>query len=163
MNATGMFMRRGAWIALALLASAVAGGCSHAPKPSAEAGGAADAPKHAAARAKPATPTAPPSGGVVSGASTSAPVDSTQSKVLPTLTPAEAKEMEATTKTNVDAARTMLSGIDATKLDTDHARKYEIAKGLLNDAVAARTQQDWTRASQLATKAKLLAEELTGQ
>jgi hypothetical protein len=161
MGATGMVMRRGAWIALALGACAVASGCSHAPKPSAEAGGGADPPKHVAAHAKPAT--APPSGGVVSGASTSAPADSTQAKVLPTLTPAEAKEMEATTKTNVDAARTMLAGIDATKLDTDHARKFEIAKGLLSDAVAARTQQDWTRASQLATKAKLLAEELTGQ
>lgn len=141
-----------------VLVALAAAGCSHAPKPSAETG---EAPRHAVAHAKPAATTA--AGGVVSGSSTSAPADSTQAKVLPTLTPAEAKEMEALSKTNVDAARAMLAGIDPAKLDAEHAQKFEIAKGFLNDAVAARGQQDWQRASQLATKAKLLAEALTGQ
>jgi len=154
--------RTGRLLAAGLLGVALAaGGCSHAPKPSADAAEAGEASKHAAANH--AKPAAPASDGVVSGSSTSAPADSTKAQVLPQLTPAQAKEMDALSKNNVDAARTMLTGIDATKLDTDHARKYEIAKGFLNDAVTARAQQDWMRAAQLATKAKLLAEELTGQ
>jgi len=154
--------RTGRVLAAGLLGAALtAAGCSHAPKPSAEAPEAGEATKHAAAsHAKPA---APPSDGVVSGSSTSAPADSTKAQVLPQLTPAQAKEMDLLSKNNVDAARTMLNSIDATKLDTDQTRKYEIAKGFVNDAVTARAQQDWMRAAQLATKAKLLAEELTGQ
>jgi hypothetical protein len=108
-------------------------------------------------------PPAPePNSGVVSGSSTSAPVDTVKSRnaVVPQLSADERRELEKTSREQIDAARTRLASLDATKLDTDKQRKLLIAQGFLNDAIAARTQQDWMRASQLATKARVLADEL---
>lgn len=177
-------MRRALGFALALLLV----GCSHSPKPSAdaEAGSSSSTPssdttmanpreakkspsankrKTAAHTAKPAPAPAPPepNAGVVSGSSTSAPVDtvSTRKEVVPQLSADERRELEKTSREEIEAARTKLSSLDATKLDTDKQRKLLIAQGFLADAIAARTQQDWMRASQLATKAKVLADELT--
>jgi PBP1b-binding outer membrane lipoprotein LpoB len=122
---------------------------------------------HAQAPAKPAAPppapAATPNDGVVAGSSTSAPVDtvSTRKEVVPQLTEGERRELEKTSREQIDAARTKLSSLDAAKLDADKQRKLLIAQGFLSDAIAARTQQDWMRASQLATKAKVLADELT--
>jgi len=111
----------------------------------------------------PAPPAAAPNDGVVAGSSTSAPVDtvSTRKEVVPQLSADERRELEKTSREQIDAARTKLSSLDAAKLDVDKQRKLLIAQGFLNDAIAARTQQDWMRASQLATKAKVLADELT--
>ena len=166
-------------------------GCSHAPKPVAveEAIAVPDSavvvdttqtnppePKKAVAKpkktahvapSKPATPapapSATPNEGVVAGSSTSAPVDtvSTRKEVVPQLSADEKRELEKTSREQIDAARTLLSALDAAKLDADKQRKLLIAQGFLSDAIAARTQQDWMRASQLATKAKVLADELT--
>jgi hypothetical protein len=122
---------------------------------------------HAPAPAKPAAPApapaATPNDGVVAGSSTSAPVDtvSTRKEVVPQLSEDERRELEKTSREQIDAARTKLSSLDAAKLDADKQKKLLIAQGFLNDAIAARTQQDWMRASQLATKAKVLADELT--
>ena len=122
---------------------------------------------HAPAPATPAAaapaPAVTPNDGVVAGSSTSAPVDtvSTRKEVVPQLTEAERRELEKTSREQIEAARTKLSSLDAAKLDADKQRKLLIAQGFLADAIAARTQQDWMRASQLATKAKVLADELT--
>jgi len=124
---------------------------------------------HAQAPAKPAAPApapapaATPNEGVVAGSSTSAPVDtvSTRKEVVPQLSEGERRELEKTSREQIDAARSKLSSLDAAKLDADKQRKLLIAQGFLADAIAARTQQDWMRASQLATKAKVLADELT--
>lgn len=161
------------WTLGVLVAAALAGeGCSHGPKPTAEpAPGPAEG-THAAARAhreakdtkdpKPATePSA--SDGVVTGSSTTAAADSSSKKpVVPTLTAAQAKELEFLSKNDVEATETMLKGVDASKLDADRSQKYQIAKGFLADAITARAQQDWMKAAQLATKAKMLAEQVTG-
>ena len=176
-------MRRLFVLALALLAF----GCSHAPNPAAEAvpvstdtttANPAEPKKpsatkrkttaHAApakpAPAAPAKPAAPePNAGVVAGSSTSAPVDTSAARkeVVPQLSADEARELEKTSREEIEAARTKLSALDATKLDADKQKKLLIAQGFLADAIAARAQQDWMRASQLATKAKVLADELT--
>lgn len=153
-------------------------GCSHAPKPVAEAapadettrGSAAAHTRRAAPKPIPAAPTKPapvppapePNAGVVSGSSTSAPVDTVKARnaVVPQLSADERRELEKTSREQIDAARTRLASLDATKLDAEKQRKLLIAQGFLNDAIAARTQQDWMRASQLATKARVLADEL---
>ena len=162
------------WIANRMLAALVAGaalvgqGCSHAPKP-AEAGSPEAAPAHTAAarshkEAKPAAAATAPGTGVVAGSSTTAAPDSTQKPpVVPTLTPSQAKELELLSKNDLEAAQGILNGLDASKLDADHAQKYQIAKGFVADAVTARAQQDWMKAAQLATKAKVLAEQLSSQ
>jgi hypothetical protein len=166
-------------LAFALLAF----GCSHAPKPSADVGSTdtttsttsekktSPAKRKTTAHAAPAKPAPPattakapePNAGVVSGSSTSAPVDTTAARkeVVPQLSTDEARELEKSSREEIDAARTKLSSLDATKLDADKQKKLLIAQGFLADAIAARTQQDWMRASQLATKAKVLADELT--
>ena len=117
--------------------------------------------------AKPPPPPAPPpvpepNAGVVAGSSTSAPVDtvSTRKEVVPQLSAEEIKELEKSSREQIDAARSKLSALDAAKLDAEKQRKLLIAQGFLADAIAARTQQDWMKASQLATKAKVLADEL---
>ena len=108
-------------------------------------------------------PVTTPNDGVVAGSSTSAPVDtvSTRKEVVPQLTADERRELEKTSREQIDAARTLLSSLDAAKLDAEKQRKLLIAQGFLADAIAARAQEDWMRASQLATKAKVLADELT--
>jgi hypothetical protein len=166
-------------------------GCSHGPKPTADsaqpaASGAAEAapaagsspepapakkanhkskPKTVAAKPTPppAAPPPEPNAGVVAGSSTSAPVDTTVARpeVVPQLSADERRELEKSSREQIDAARTKLSALDAAKLDADKQRKLLIAQGFLADAIAARTQQDWMRASQLATKAKVLADELS--
>jgi len=185
--------RAGVAAPVALLVALLLCGCSHHPKPSADMTASADtleirpvpdttaaapAAKKAShpkkprasektAAVKPATPPAPaapePNAGVVSGSSTSAPVDtvSTRKEVVPQLSEEERKELEKSSREQIDAARSILSGLDAAKLDAEKQRKLLIAQGFIADALAARTQQDWMRASQLATKAKVLADELS--
>jgi len=172
---------------VALLLALALCGCSHGPKPTADMTATADtlaapdttaaapAAKKATHPKKPRTsekavavkppppPPAPePNSGVVSGSSTSAPVDtvSTRKEVVPQLSELERKELEKSSREQIDAARTKLSSLDAAKLDAEKQRKLLIAQGFIADALAARTQQDWMRASQLATKAKVLADEL---
>ena len=164
-------------LTIALGGSLALFGCSHSPKPVAEAGAADEAtrgsagartrhappkPVPVAPKPVPAVPAPEPNSGVVSGSSTSAPVDTVKSRdaVVPQLSADERRELEKTSREQIDAARTRLASLDATKLDTDKQRKLLIAQGFLNDAIAARTQQDWMRASQLATKARVLADEL---
>jgi hypothetical protein len=167
-------------VAIGLGGSLALFGCSHSPKPVAEAGPVDEGattrgsgtthPRRAAPKPVPAAPTKPapaapapePNAGVVSGSSTSAPVDTIQTRdaVVPQLSADERRELEKTSREQIDAARTRLASLDATKLDTEKQRKLLIAQGFLNDAIAARTQQDWMRASQLATKARVLADEL---
>jgi signal transduction histidine kinase len=173
---------------VALLLALALCSCSHGPKPTAEVTATADtlaapdtvaaapAAKKATHPKKPRTsekavatkPAAPPpapepNAGVVSGSSTSAPVDtvSTRKEVVPQLSEEERKQLEKSSREQIDAARAMLSALDAAKLDAEKQRKLLIAQGFIADALAARTQQDWMRASQLATKAKVLADELT--
>jgi hypothetical protein len=152
------------WI---LLCGALAlAGCSHAPKPTAEpvdgTHGAAAA--HPVKRPPVAKPGDPAAGAVVGGSSTSAPAlpDTARTPpVVPQLSSEEAKALEKSSREQIDAALQKLATVDATKLDTDKQQKLQIAQGFLKDAVDARKQQDWMRASQLATKARLLADELT--
>jgi len=159
------FSRR--WIANLGLCAALAtagawgAGCSHAPKAVAEpAPPPAKPAAHAAAH--PTHKAVAPDEGVVAGSSSTAASDSSQkAPVVPKLTPAQAKEMELLSKNNVDAAQTLLNTVDPAKLDVDHKQKYEIAKGMLDDAITARAQEDWMKAAQLSTKAKVLAEQLT--
>ena len=118
------------------------------------------APKPAPTAPAPAPPE--PNAGVVAGSSTSAPVDTSAAhkEVVPQLSADERRELEKTSREQIDAARTKLAALDAGKLDSDKQKKLLIAQGFLADAIAARGQQDWMRASQLATKAKVLADEL---
>ncbi len=141
-------------------------GCSHAPKPdadSAEEGRTAASPR---ARRTPRPPSDPKAGAVVAGSSTSAPAVADSAKapsVVPQLSTAEAKELEKNSREQIDAALLKLGALDASKLDPEKQRKLQIAQGFLKDAAAARTEQDWMRASQLATKARLLADELAAR
>jgi hypothetical protein len=111
-----------------------------------------------------AAPAPEPNSGVVAGSSTSAPVDTAKARkaVVPQLTDEERRELEKSSREQIDAARTRLASLEASKLDSEKQRKLLIAQGFLADAIAARGQQDWMRASQLATKARVLADELTG-
>ena len=155
---------------LALCAAFALAGCSHAPKPTADAAdeghnagtsGTSTAPRPK----RPAAPK-PSEPAKVGGSSTSAPAPPDTAKaaaVVPQLSSEEAKELEKSSREQIDAARQKLGTLDATKLDVDKQRKLEIAQGFLKDAVDARTQQDWMRASQLATKARVLADELTAR
>jgi len=174
---------------LAILLALILCGCSHHPKPTADMTAVADtvdlgpapdtvfmtqqmvkkashAKKPRASAAKPAPappPPAPePNAGVVAGSSTSAPVDTVTARkeVVPQLSEDERRELEKSSREQIDAARSILSALDAAKLDAEKQRKLLIAQGFIADAIAARTQQDWMRASQLATKAKVLADEL---
>ena len=155
MNARGL---------IALGAVLVLAGCSHAPKPTAEAPvEEGKAPAVARAKRPAAKPPETNAGAMVGGSSTSAPAppDSARTAaVVPQLPSAEAKELEKSSREQIDSALQKLASVDATKLDSDQQRKLEIARGFLKDAVDARTQQDWMRASQLATKARVLADEL---
>jgi hypothetical protein len=158
---------RGALLALALAGTLALAGCSHAPKPvadgasSSEEGSARNTGRTRRPAARPAV-VPEPNAGVVSGSSTSAPVDTvkTPNAVVPQLSVDERRELEKTSREQIEAARTRLASLDATKLDAEKQRKLLIAQGFLADAIAARTQQDWMRASQLATKARVLADEL---
>jgi len=110
-------------------------------------------------------PVAPePKPKVVSGSSTSAPTapDTTAAPVpiVPQLSEKEKIELERTSREDIDAATARLKSLDEAKLDADRQRKYRIAQGFVDDALAARKGEDWLRASQLATKARVLAEEL---
>lgn len=150
---------------LVLCCALALAGCSHAPKPNAEA--APDEGKGAGAThaKRPVTPK-PAAGAVVGGSSTSAPAapdTARAASVVPQLSSEEAKELEKSSREQIDTALQKLATVDATKLDADKQRKLEIARGFLKDAVDARTQQDWMRASQLATKARVLADELTAR
>jgi len=167
-------------LALVLAALAVLAGCSHGPKPSADSGAApVEKPRRTSSRTTHrketarATPPAPkpappppaapePNAGVVTGSSTSAPPDtaSARKEVVPQLSDEERRDLDKKSRESIEAARTKLSGLDAGKLDAEKQRKLLIAQGFLADAIAARNQQDWMRASQLATKAKLLADEI---
>ena len=143
-------------------------GCSHAPKPNADTGSADEGRNAGSPRARrtPRPPSDPNAGAVVAGSSTSAPAvpDSASApSVVPQLSTAEAKELEKNSREQIDAALLKLGALDASKLDPEKQRKLQIAQGFLRDAVAARTQQDWMRASQLATKARVLADELTAR
>ncbi len=160
MHATRRGIAKSLGIALLVGAGMWGAGCSHAPKPAADAG-AAPAPHAPAAHAAHKAPV-PPAQGVVTGSSTAAATDTTQkAPVVPRLTPAQEKEMDLLSKNNVDAAQAALATLDPAKLDADKKQKYQIAKGMLDDAITARAQQDWMKAAQLSTKAKILAEELT--
>src|SRR6185503_11183734 len=98
------------------------------------------------------------------GSSTSAPTapDTTAAPVpiVPQLSEKEKIELERTSREDIDAATARLKSLDEAKLDADRQRKYRIAQGFVDDALAARKGEDWLRASQLATKARVLAEEL---
>jgi len=155
--------------ALVVLCGALAlAGCSNAPKPTADP---ADEGKNAGTThaKRPAAPKPPGDasvGAVVAGSSTSAPASPDTARaaaVVPQLSSEEAKELEKSSREQIDAALIKLGTLDATKLDADRQRKLEIAQGFLKDAVDARRQQDWMRASQLATKARVLADELTAR
>ena len=104
-----------------------------------------------------------PAAEVVAGSSTSAPADTTvkaPAAVVPQLPPDERRDLEKSSREQIEVARVHLAGLEAAKLDADQQRKLQIAQGFLSDAISARAKQDWMRASQLATKARLLAEEL---
>jgi hypothetical protein len=155
-------------VLLVLCCALALAGCSHAPKPGAEAApeeGKGTGTTHARRPAAPKPPEAT-AGAVVGGSSTSAPAAPDTARagsVVPQLSSAEAKELEKSSREQIDTALQKLAAVDATKLDADKQRKLEIARGFLKDAVDARTQQDWMRASQLATKARVLADELTAR
>ena len=143
-------------------------GCSHAPKPAADAAeeGKNAGTTHTKRPAAPKPPAGASVGAVVAGSSTSAPAlpdTARAASVVPQLSSEEAKELEKSSREQIDAALIKLGTLDATKLDADRQRKLEIAQGFLKDAVDARRQQDWMRASQLATKARVLADELTAR
>ena len=153
--------------ALALCAALLLAGCSHAPKPAADSAASdTTAGGRSAGPVKPRRPAAPNAGAVVAGSSTSAPaaLDTvTAPALVPQLSSEEAKELERSSREQIETARLRLAGLDASKLDADRQRKLQIAQGFLADAVAARAQQDWMRASQLATKARVLADELVAR
>jgi PBP1b-binding outer membrane lipoprotein LpoB len=161
----------------ALLIALVLAGCSHAPKPVSDAAAANEDAPHRNTRTRrtaakeprpaPPPPVAPapvsePNTGVVAGSSTSAPVDTAKARnpVVPQLSSDERRELEKSSREQIEAARTRLASLDAGKLDAEKQQKLLIAQGFLADAIAARTQQDWMRAAQLATKARVLADEL---
>ena len=153
-----------------LLGALLLAGCSHAPKPAVEAApeeGKSPGTTHATKRPPAPKPPGEASvGAVVGGSSTSAPAPPDTARVVavvPQLSSEEAKELEKSSREQIDAALQKLATVDATKLDPDKQRKLEIAQGFLKDAVEARKQQDWMRASQLATKARVLADELTAR
>ena len=159
MNARGLILVCGAL----LLA-----GCSHAPKPAPDVAeeGKSTGTTHAKRTVAPKPPAGASVGAVVAGSSTSAPAvpdTARAASVVPQLSSEEAKELEKSSREQIDAALLKLGTLDATKLDADKQRKLEIAQGFLKDAVDARKQQDWMRASQLATKARVLADELTAR
>lgn len=151
-----------------LLGAILLAGCSHAPKPAPDAAeeGKAPAAPHAKRPPAPKPPGEANVGAVVGGSSTSAPAPPDTARVVavvPQLSSEEAKELEKSSREQIDAALQKLATVDAAKLDPDKQRKLEIAQGFLKDAVEARKQQDWMRASQLATKARVLADELTAR
>ena len=153
---------------LALCCALALAGCSHAPKPNAEAIPEEGKNAGTTRARRPAAPRPPEAtvGAVGGGSSTSAPAapdTARAASVVPQLSSEEAKALEKSSREQIDTALQKLAGIDATKLDADKLRKLEIARGFLKDAVDARTQQDWMRASQLATKARVLADELTAR
>jgi hypothetical protein len=117
--------------------------------------------KRAAPHPPPTTPESP-AAAVVAGSSTSAPADTSvkAAAVVPQLPPDERRDLEKSSREQIEVARVHLAGLEAAKLDADQQRKLQIAQGFLSDAISARAKQDWMRASQLATKARLLAEEL---
>lgn len=117
--------------------------------------------KRAAPHPEPTKPESP-AAEVVAGSSTSAPADTTvkAAAVVPQLPPDERRDLEKSSREQIEVARVHLAGLEAAKLDADQQRKLQIAQGFLSDAISARAKQDWMRASQLATKARLLAEEL---
>jgi hypothetical protein len=154
---------------IVLLGALLLAGCSHAPKPTAEVPpdeGKSPGTTHAKRPAAPKPPTDASAGAVVGGSSTSAPAPPDTARavaVVPQLSSEEAKELDKSSREQIDTALQKLATVDATKLDPDKQRKLEIAQGFLKDAVEARKQQDWMRASQLATKARVLADELTAR
>ena len=141
-------------------------GCSHAPRP-----GTAEetTPAKSAAPARPRRPAREPNAGagaVAAGSSTSprAVPDSTMApSVVPQLSSTEAKALEKSSREQIDAVLLKLGALDGSRLDSEQQRKLQIAQGFVADAIAARMQQDWMRASQLATKARVLAEELNSR
>ncbi|MEP7027630.1 MAG: hypothetical protein ABI960_03455 [Candidatus Eisenbacteria bacterium] len=142
-------------------------GCSHAPRPGTATAEESTPAKHPAptrprrAAREPAAGVG--AGAVAAGSSTSprAVPDSTMApSVVPQLSSTEAKALEKSSREQIDAVLLKLGALDGSRLDSEQQRKLQIAQGFVADAIAARMQQDWMRASQLATKARVLAEEL---
>jgi hypothetical protein len=96
-----------------------------------------------------------------SGGSSSAPATGAAGgPVSPQLTPEQQAQLEREATLAIEQAQSRIDAIDATKLDAERTRKLAIAKDMLTDARGAMERKENQRASSLATKARLLAEEL---
>ncbi|MGH7725482.1 MAG: hypothetical protein ACREOU_08635 [Candidatus Eiseniibacteriota bacterium] len=117
----------------------------------------------ASSSAAPGPANAAGSGGAAGAAGTAA-ADTLRKRnepLAPILPESAEITLQRETRKAVDEARTRLSKLDEKKLDEDQRKKLKIASDFVVEAERALERKEYERAAGLATKARLLSEELS--